>query len=87
VIFKNYDLSSININFIKKLIDDLYLINGQDDHGQEKFNSKDKKRFYSTDFDVLFGRRWSDLDKHKYPLFIYINRDTNEISLTIWGRI
>lgn len=85
VFFKNHDLNSINIGTVKKLIDEFYLLNGKDDTGQGSFNSKDSERFYSTQFDVIFGRNWSEPNKYKYPNRIGIDRSNNEILLLIYG--
>ena len=82
IFFKNYNLNSANIDIVKILINDLYTLNGPDESGQGTFNSKDIERFFSTDFDLLFGRKWQS-GKYKYCLALRINRQDNEITLII----
>lgn len=83
VIFKSFEPKRIDFEALKRLIDDLYLILGSDGNNKGKFNSNDKAEYLDTEFYMLFGRNWSDFPKHKYP--ISIQRDENEVSITIWG--
>jgi 5-methylcytosine-specific restriction endonuclease McrBC regulatory subunit McrC len=85
IFFKNHQLDNINIADVQKLIDDLYLVYGQDDNHKGKFNSKDKEDYYSNDFYTLFGRGWADENRIKTPIDLSIDRDVNTIVLSIWG--
>ena len=81
--FKNYNLNTIQIDKIKILIDELYLIYGNDSSNKGKFNNKDIEEYNDKDFYMLFGRSWSDYEKNKFP--VAINRDENELEIAIWG--
>ena len=70
---------------VQKLVDDLYLVYGQDDNHKGKFNSKDKEDFLSDDFYTLFGRYWGTEGKIKTPIDLSIDREVDTITLTIWG--
>jgi hypothetical protein len=83
VFFKSFNPDRINFDSLKRLIDELYLIHGNDFDNKGKFNSKDKKEYLDTDFYLLFGRNWTSFPKYKYPLSI--SRDDEEVSISIWG--
>lgn len=83
VFFKSLNPDRINMEALKNLIDDLYLIQGNDDDNKDKFNSKDKIDYFDTEFFMLFGRSWMDFPKYKYP--ISLSRDEDEVSISIWG--
>lgn len=85
IFFKNHELDKVQIADVQKLVDDLYLVYGQDDNHKGKFNSKDKEDYLSDDFYTLFGRYWGDENRIKTPIDLSIDRDVNTISLTIWG--
>lgn len=85
IFFINHNLNTIAIAVVQKLVDDLYLVYGQDDNYKGKFNSKDKEDFLSDDFYGLFGRYWGTEGKIKTPINLSIDRDVNTITLTIWG--
>ena len=85
IFFINHNLDTISIADVQKLVDDLYLVYGQDDNYKGKFNSKDKEDFFSDDFYGLFGRYWGTEGKIKTPINLSIDRDVNTITLTIWG--
>ena len=81
--FKSFDLRSVKMDALKKLIDDLYLIYGNDSSNKGKFTTKDQQEFNDTDFYLLFGRNWGEYPKYKYP--VSIGRDENGIYISIWG--
>ena len=83
VFFKSFNPDRINLDTLKKLIDELYLIHGNDGDNKGKFNSKDKTDFFDTEFYMLFGRNWTDYPKYKYP--VSVSRDEDEVSISIWG--
>lgn len=83
VFFKSFNPDRINLDALKKLIDELYLIHGNDGDNKGKFNSKDKTDFFDTEFYMLFGRNWTDYPKYKYP--VSVSRDEDEVSISIWG--
>ncbi len=85
IFFKNYQIDSINITSVQKLVDDLYLVYGEDDNHKGKFNTKDRNDFLSDDFYTLFGRYWGTEGKIKTPIDLSIDRDLNSITLSIWG--
>lgn len=84
IFFKYYNLSKVRIDKVKKLIDSLYLIYGVDDSDKGKFTDNDLNDYNSKEFYMLFGRRWSD-EKYKYPIAVDIDRESNVITLSIWG--
>lgn len=85
IFFKNHQLDNIAIGDVQKLVDDLYMVYGQDDNYKGKFNSKDKEDFISDNFYSLFGRYWGIEGKIKTPIDLSIDRDVDTITLSIWG--
>lgn len=83
VFFKSFDCMTIKISFLKKLINDLYLIYGEDSENKGRFNNQDVVDFNSKDFYMLFGRTWTEYPKHKYP--VSISRDKHCLEIGIWG--
>ena len=83
VFFKSFNPDRINLDALKKLIDELYLIHGNDGDNKGKFNNKDKADYLDTEFYMLFGRNWTDYPKYKYP--VTVSRDEDEVSISIWG--
>ena len=83
VFFKSFNPDRINLDALKKLIDELYLIHGNDGDNKGKFNSKDKTDFFDKEFYMLFDRNWTDYPKYKYP--VSVSRDEDEVSISIWG--
>lgn len=83
VFLKSFNPKKLDFNKLKSLIDDLYLIHGNDSEDRGKFTSKDIEDYKDTEFFMLFGRSWTDYPKYKYP--VSINRDENEVSISIWG--
>ena len=81
--FKTFNADFINIEKLKRLIDDLYLIYGTDDYGNGRFNNDDRLNYLDSDNFVLFGRRWGEYPKYQNP--VAVERDGNEVILTIWG--
>jgi len=80
---KCFDLSSVRMENLKKLVDDLYLIYGNDSSDKGKFTNKDLEDFKDREFYMLFGRSWNDYPKYKYP--VMISRDEDEVEIAIWG--
>lgn len=80
---KSFEPLSIKIEELKKLIDELYLIHGNDRDNKAMFNSSDIEDYFSTEFYTCFGRSWTDRDK--YQNTIEIGRGENEVSISIWG--
>lgn len=83
VFLKSFNPDRINFDALKKLIDELYLIYGNDGDNKGKFNSKDKAEYLDTKFYLLFGRNWTDYPNYKYP--VSVRRDEDEVSISIWG--
>lgn len=83
VFLKSFNPDRINFEALKNLIDELYLIHGNDGDNKGKFNSKDKTDYFDTEFYMLFGRSWMDFPKYKYP--VSVSRDDDEVSISIWG--
>ena len=83
VFLKFFEPERVNFAKLKSLIDDLYLIYGNDSNDKGKFTNKDKEEYNDPEFYMLFGRSWTDYPKYKYP--ISIERDENEISISIFG--
>jgi hypothetical protein len=83
VFFKSFQTSSIKMESLRKLIDELYLIYGDDSMDKGKFTDEDIENYHSSDFYMLFGRSWTDYPKHEYP--VSVGRDEDEASISIWG--
>lgn len=83
VFFHSFNPESVNLNALKELIDDLYLLYGITENGKGMFTNKDIEEYHDSDFYMLFGRMWSEYPKYKYPT--HISRDEQKISFTIWG--
>lgn len=83
VTFLSFHPESVKLENLKRLIDDLYLIHGQDSNGSGKFTSKDAQDYKDSESLVFFGRSWSDYPKYKYP--VAVGRDEDYVSITIWG--
>jgi hypothetical protein len=84
IFLKYYDLSNVNIDKVKKLINSLYLIYGVDDREKGKFTNKDLEYFYSEETYQLFGRRWHSVNSNN-PIEIGIDRESNVITFSIWS--
>ena len=84
IFFKYYNLSKLKVEKLKKLIDSLYLLYGEDDGHKGKFSENDLKDYNSESSDELFGRRWIRKNQ-KYPVAVEINKLANVITLSIWG--
>lgn len=80
---KSFEPEKVKIDDLKKLIDDLYLIHGNDSLNKGKFTNKDIEDYHSNDFFMLFGRSWSDFPKYKFP--VSVDRDEDYVSISIWG--
>lgn len=83
VFLKSFNPERVDFNKLKSLIDDLYLIHGNDSDDKGKFTNKDKEDYKDKEFCMLFGRSWTDFPKYKYP--VSVSRDEDEISISIWG--
>ena len=83
VFFKSFEPASMKMDYMKKLIDDLYLIHGNDSMDKGKFTNKDIEDYRSSDLYMLFGRSWTDYPKYKFP--VSVGRDEDEVSISIWG--
>ncbi len=83
VFLKSFNPERVDFNKLKSLIDDLYLIHGNDSEDKGKFTNKDKEDYKDSEFYMLFGRSWTDYPKYKYP--VRVSRDEDEISISIWG--
>jgi len=83
VFLKSFNPEKVNLKKLKSLIDDLYLIYGNDSEDKGKFTNKDKEDYKDSEFYMLFGRSWTDYPKYKYP--VSVSRDEDEISISIWG--
>lgn len=83
VFFKSFNPERINFESLKRLIDDLYLIHGNDGNNKGKFNNKDRTDYFDAVLYILFGRDWTDYPKYKYP--VSVSRDDEEVSISIWG--
>lgn len=83
VFFKSFNPDKINFDALKNLINELYLIHGNDGENKGKFSSKDKTDYFDTEFYMLFGRSWMDFPKYKNP--VSVSRDEDDVSISIWG--
>jgi hypothetical protein len=83
VFLKSFNPERVDFNKLRSLIDDLYLIHGNDSEDKGKFSNKDKKDYKDSEYYMLFGRSWTDFPKYKYP--VSINRDEDELSIAIYG--
>ncbi len=83
VILKSDQPERVNMENLKNLIDELYLIYGEDSNGKGKFTNIDIEDFNCSLAYSLFGRRWSEFPKNENQ--VWLSRDENEISITIWG--
>ncbi len=83
VFLKSFNPERVNFNKLKSLIDDLYLIHGNDSEDKGKFTNKDNEDYKDSEYYMLFGRSWTDYPKYKYP--VSVSRDEDEISISIWG--
>lgn len=83
VILKSYQPESIKIEYLKRLIDDLYLIHGNDSSGNGKFTGKDIESYRDREFNCLFGRRWDEYPKYKFP--VAVGRNDDEVSIIVSG--
>ena len=83
VFLKSFNPERVNFDKLKSLIGDLYLIHGNDSSDKGKFTNKDKEEYKDPEFNMLFGRSWTDYPKYKYP--VSVSRDEDEISISIWG--
>ena len=83
VFFKSFNPERVSFDNLKSLIDDLYLIHGNDSDNKGKFTNKDKEDYRDSEFYMLFGRSWTDYPKYKYP--VSVDRHEDDISISIWG--
>ena len=83
VFFKSFQPEKVNMVDMKKLIDELYLIYGDDSQDKGKFTNKDINDYNDTQFYMLFGRSWYEFPKYKYP--VSVGRDDDEVSISMWG--
>ena len=83
VFFKSFAPERVSFDKLKTLINDLYLIHGNDSYDKGKFTYKDKEDYNDPEFFMLFGRSWTDYPKYKYP--VSVNRDEDVVSISIWG--
>lgn len=83
VFLKTFQPESVKMDNLRKLIDDLYLIHGNDSGDKGKFTNENIDYYRSTNFYMLFGRSWTDYPKHKYP--VSVDRDEAVVSISIWG--
>jgi hypothetical protein len=83
VILKSVQPEMVNMDNLKNLIDDLYLIYGEDNNCKGKFTNKDMEDFNYSNAYSLFGRSWHEFPKYEYP--IRVSRYEDEISITIMG--
>lgn len=81
IILKSFQPESVKMDNLKKLIDELYRIYGNDWDNRGKFINKDIELYRDTVFYALFGRIWTDNPKYKNE--VLIGRDEDEISITI----
>ena len=83
VFFKSFQPDKVKMEDLKKLIDELYLIYGDDSQNKGKFTKKDIDDYNDTQFYMLFGRSWTDYPKYKIP--VSVGREDEEISISMWG--
>jgi len=82
VLFKSFEPERVKMNDLKKLIDELYLIYGEDPDFRGKFTNKDIETYQDPEFNILFGRTWND-EKYEHP--IVVGRYDDEVSITMWS--
>ena len=83
VSFRNHNPHRIDIGKMKTLINGIFQMYGADDNKKGKFNSKDISEYNDSEFNMLFGRRWNDFPKYKYP--VAVQRDNDNVELAIWS--
>jgi|ERR1035437_453318 hypothetical protein len=83
VCFMTNNVKSIKMKTALNLIDELFLIYGNDDSNKGMSNKEDIDNYQSKDFNCLFERTWLEYPKYKYP--IHFRRMDNELSMTIFG--
>lgn len=83
VSLKSFEPEKVKMDYLKKLIDDLYLIHGYDRRNRGKFTNSDIEYYHSNDFYMLFGRTWDIFSKYEFP--VTVGRDKDEVSISIWG--
>jgi hypothetical protein len=83
IIFKTFQPKNVKIDYLKNLIDELYLIHGNDALDKGKCNNDEIEDYFSSEWYAVFGRMWTDSEKYKNP--VLITRDENELSISIWG--
>jgi hypothetical protein len=67
----------------KNMINHFVRIYGLDDNGKRGFEVNEWEEYMDSNYNVLWGRRWSDYSKFKNP--VVIQRDEFHLELTIWG--
>ena len=80
---KSFEPKKVKMDYLKKLIDELYLIHGNDSADKGKFTNSDIEDYRSNEFYMLFGRSWTEFPKYKFP--VSVGRDEDEVSISIWG--
>jgi hypothetical protein len=83
VVFKSCDPRIKETAGIKKIIDSLYDLYGDDSTGKGRYNADDAADYRDKHFDVFFGRDWMDYSRYPYP--VAIRRSARETFVSIWG--
>jgi hypothetical protein len=83
IIFRCSEPALVDEDSLRRVIDDLYDIYGQDNNhsglcGSPTSNNNSDQQFY-----VLFGRDWMDYPKYKYP--VSVRRYAEDVFISIWG--
>ena len=80
-VFKGYDFRKSDISKVKQLVDNLFLIYGEDGSDLGKFKTEDDSNLRS---EYWTGRMWTD-EKHETPLMVSYDSEVG-LSLTIWTK-
>ena len=83
VVFKSSRPSEVSIARMKRIINDLYSIYGNDSSNKGRYNDDDTAEYSDKHFYVLFGRDWMDYPRYPYP--VTIRRYAEEVFISIWG--
>jgi DNA-directed RNA polymerase subunit H (RpoH/RPB5) len=79
--FIAFDIRTVNRSALKMLVDDLYLIYGNDASDKGKFTAQDQEDFSDPEFYSPVIRNWGN--KNSYP--VILSREESSIELAIWG--
>jgi hypothetical protein len=83
VVFKSSRPSEVRMDKMKRVINELYALYGNDSSDKGAYNDDDAADYSDEHFYVLFGRDWMDYPRYPYP--VTIRRYSDEVFISIWG--